>query len=411
MVLDEDSTQDKKTGWEQKKTKSSFKGDSCSDTLKGHVFMTFNESPDTATQYEKTIAALKIYVAESYDQPRYLIHLLNKLETPSVKEPADVDLETEKSALKREIFKRDVASYILARDLLINNLQAFYEVLWGQCTKPMRAQLKRNKQYTEMDDNKDCEKLLRAIKEVSHKFDSSISQYDAVDDALIKWCNLRQERNETLSEFLERFKSLLDVIEGFGLNVAMHPALYRYEGEQAGLDLDKTDEWSKNDKAKYSECRSSAREKMIAMVFLKRACKYRYGPLVQELRNRYAMTFNEYPTTLCDCYDMLLEYKLPSYEREKQPKKETGKDAQTDVTFAQVDKNGLDFVKGSDGMTRHKMDCRQCGRFGHMERHCPFSAAEIEKMKAEPARKQEKKESPEKESKEDVNMFSIRWRY
>ena len=137
-------------------------------------------------QFEKTIEKFKTYVGTAYDRSGDLLGLFENLVTPVITKPENVDLSsTTTTDLQREIFKQDVAEYIKARNKLHTNLVALYEVIWGQCSKSMKTKLQGLSEYETIKSSKDCAALLLHIKAICHKFDSAISLYDAVDDAMV----------------------------------------------------------------------------------------------------------------------------------------------------------------------------------------------------------------------------------
>ena len=90
---------------------------------------------------------------------------------------------------------------------------SLFDVIWGQCSPMMQVKLKveftaRGKSI----DDKDVMLLLKAIKGVSHRCDSTINPYEAVDEGKRKWYALHQGPNDSPVDFLT-YLYLVELIE------------------------------------------------------------------------------------------------------------------------------------------------------------------------------------------------------
>ena len=59
-----------------------------------------------------------------------------------------------------------------------------------------------------------------------------------------------------------------------------------------------------------AEAKATAREEYLAVLLIRKSDPKRYGQLVLELENNHTRGADQYPTTMEQAYDMLVNYKL-----------------------------------------------------------------------------------------------------
>ncbi len=145
--------------------------------------------------------------------------------------------------------------------ILKENLVSLIDIIWGQCSPMMHAKLKA--EFTTKGksiDDKDVTLLLKAIKGVSHRFHSTINPYEAVDEGRRKWYALHQGPNDS------------HAIEHYGGDIANDTVLINYETSEFKKTLHLV----------------ALTDKLLAVAFLRRADRARYGDFLRDLRNSYA---------------------------------------------------------------------------------------------------------------------------
>ena len=96
-----------------------------------------------------------------------------------------------------------------------------------------------------------------------------------------------------------------DVVEHCGGNIGDHKSLMKHcpDKKPAGT----TDAKTALNKRK---AKKEAKEAYMAMAFISGANRIKYGRLIEELENSYLKgNKNEYPKTVTDAYNLLLNYK------------------------------------------------------------------------------------------------------
>jgi len=118
--------------------------------MNGHIFQCFNEFNDK-NQFPKTVKALGWYITNNLKFLGNMMPLTKELIKPTIKEPEDLDA-SETSKLKITLWEKKVAGYATLLDHIKSKLKAVFTMVWGQCSKAMRAKLKSLLDYK----TKDC---------------------------------------------------------------------------------------------------------------------------------------------------------------------------------------------------------------------------------------------------------------
>ena len=140
------------------------------------------------------------------------------------------------------------------------------------------------------------------------RFEGTRYIFLSLDDARTAYYSYTQPEHQTLAEYLTHFKSLVDVLDHYKASVGEDPAFLDTAGvlleeeEPDGSDPNLTAQW----KARRV---LAARYRTLAIAFLKRSYKPKYGALVTDLENQYTRGTDQYPNDLTSAYNMLLNYR------------------------------------------------------------------------------------------------------
>jgi hypothetical protein len=125
-----------------------------------------------------------------------------------------VDPADDKPSLTdKEIWKQLVVEYVRRNSKLTQNMETVYSLICGQCTEYMVAKLKGLPDYNSFNDSVDLIKLLKAIKGLTYHFEGQRYQALALHGALTRFYMLRQDRNTTNAQYLEKFQTNVAVVE------------------------------------------------------------------------------------------------------------------------------------------------------------------------------------------------------
>jgi hypothetical protein len=85
--------------------------------------------------------------------------------------PPDLDEEAAKSATQKRILEKRVDEYVKRDTKLQENCENLYSLVFGQCTKFMRAKLEALNDYEEMVHTFDVIALMKAINVLTYQFE------------------------------------------------------------------------------------------------------------------------------------------------------------------------------------------------------------------------------------------------
>jgi hypothetical protein len=210
------------------------------------------------------------------------------------KVPKPVDPAEDKPSLTdKEIWKQSVVEYLRRNNKLKQNMETVYSLIFGQCTEYMVAKLKGLPDYGSFNDSVDLIKLLKAIEGLTYHFGGQRYQALELHGALTHFYMLRQDRNTTNAQYLEKFQTNVAVVEQFGGNIGRSTGAVRTELELAGF-ADQTTA-GKKDKLAATQ---RAKDKYLAVAFLCSTDKARYTKLLEDLYNVYLYGTNIIQSTL-----------------------------------------------------------------------------------------------------------------
>jgi hypothetical protein len=106
----------------------------------------------------------------------------------------------------------------------------------------------------------------------------------------------------------------------------------------------------------------AARDRTLALAFLKGADRKLYGTLWIELENQFTRQHDQYPHDLTAAYNLLLNYKPTTRARY---------DADDDVNGLTFTQRGGVTTPGTNGVTHERVTCFTCNHNGHYASDCP----------------------------------------
>ena len=266
--------------------------------MNGHVFQCHSETSD-AKQFSVTLEKLQHYVFKHFKNPTDIGGIFKDLEIPTVPRPTkpappsdDNDpVAAADHEIDLSIFCEDVKEYVKRRNVLIENVKKLYSVIWGQCSMPMRAKLGAADGFNTIEDGKETDKLLREVKGISYEYDGHRNPYLALDDAKTKYYKYYQKENETNVSHFNTFRALAEVVEHHGGDIGRDDALVNLEIKKV---LPKEDINTVGSE-KLTLFRSISRSKALAIGFIKRSDRGRYGDLIDDLENHFSRGTDQYP--------------------------------------------------------------------------------------------------------------------
>ena len=107
-----------------------------------------------------------------------------------------------------------------------------------------------------------------------------------------------------------KFKNTIEVIKHYGGTIGEDKAQVFEELKSVGCNYERVSA----EEIKIAQ--DQAKRKMHAIAFLKRADKGRYGQLITDLENQFTRGTDQYPMSVTETFNLLVNYKKPAAVRE-----------------------------------------------------------------------------------------------
>jgi hypothetical protein len=332
--------------------------------MNGHVFQSHNENA-SKNQFLKTVEALSEYINKNLDFPKDMSSLCKSYKVETVAEPTDLLSTDKQSATKRLIWETKVKNFVKRMDIQEKNLQIIFSVIWGQCSITMQSKLQSLDDFEERNDECDCAWIINEIKGITHKFEGTRYVFLSVADARLNFYQYKQDQQQPLHEYLKNFRSLLEVLEHYGATVGEDECFLKsledYPESDEPTDPKLLPAWTK-------KRATDARNRTVAILFLKGADRRRYGSLWTDLENQFSRGVNQYPNDLVAAYNLLLSHKETKRSNNSNGSEVVREDEEVSgMTFVQH----AEIIAGTDGITLAHMKCFACNHPGHLATMCP----------------------------------------
>jgi hypothetical protein len=132
--------------------------------------------------------------------------------------------EVGKAAGEMMMWKMKATLVLTRNTLLESNMQSVYALIKGQCSKPVLEKVESQETYATTHMNRDPIGLLSIIKGMmfndNSRKDRAVTLMDIIQPNVVS-----QTRYMTLSEYLEKFSTQLDVLKSAGGDICSHPGM------------------------------------------------------------------------------------------------------------------------------------------------------------------------------------------
>ena len=286
-----------------------------------------------AAQFTKTTEKLCNYMQANFKSGADIAGALRQLRDLTITLPDPPTGSTDSAgnpipptAAEEHMFKRKFDAEYTREQRYDENKKKAYALLYEHCAPELKALLKGDDNWSNMESQQDSISLLRKIKGLCCKFDPTKQETRAIvaaDKAIMYYV---QEAHVSNSQYFERFNALVDTALSYGSSIGHSKALVSSELSKMGTDRDSA---TPAQKAKAMEL---AQESYLSMLMLDGANYYKFKDLREELDNDYAKGNDTYPTNRNAVLRLLNSRKMSTSARLPNPR---GGDSA--VVFAQGD--------------------------------------------------------------------------
>lgn len=257
---------------------TNFKG--TTPAMNGHVFECYDEQSDRR-QFTKTVKALESHVKKTMKNPEDLASLFAPQPSlPVLTKPpkplalsGKVDNPPDEGDL--EVWKQDLRELSKRKQVLRGNMAAIHAVVRGQCSKAMKAKLRSLASYEEKTREDNCNWLMKSIMAITMQFDEKHDRYISMLDAIGGFVNCRQQRDQTVTSYIEALRSFTDTIEYHGGSILLNPDLVP-ERVSNGRVLSE------------AERKQIGRDCTFAAAAIRGSDRTRFGSLQTSLKNQFS---------------------------------------------------------------------------------------------------------------------------
>lgn len=355
---------------------SHFKGKT--PELKGFVFGCTGSN--SAKLYVEVRDEIAEYCGRNFKHGGDILQTIKNKERIAIPEPAEVSEEDAKKLDKRRLFERTIDAAANREQRLEDNMKRAFTVAVGQCTELTTAKLHGTSNWTKINKDLDLIELLKLVKELMQKFEEHKYEVLALHSALKRLYLFKQGSEMTNEKFLERFKTLADVVDERGGDIGVTTASLKNRVVANGASS--TNPWTA-DESEVEVAKQEAREEYLAVALLSAADPGRYSQLNRELANDYIKAGCKgrdsiYPRTVVGAYGLLKNYKSSTERRNPKPGKGLG-----GLSFVNKGEEGeeaaLVAAGGKGWKGKGKLPCHNCWELGHFARDCTNEARPMPK--------------------------------
>ena len=249
----------------------------------------------------KSKKALANYVGRTYQHSGDIRRAIETLTLPIIPTPT-APVGDPIPPLVAAIFSEQVKEYVKQNSRLHENIKRLWALVWGQCSDTIRTRLQSLEYYEDMRAASDGLQLLIAIKDLMLNVQEQKYIPLSIHIAKRQFFLLSQGRN-TVGEYYEQFKNQTDVLSHIGAGIGDDEAIMKQVLRSQGINInDATDEEEESAELEGIQW-------YLALAFLMGSDWNRYGRLLEKLENDFTAGNDNYPKTLTDAYNMLLEWK------------------------------------------------------------------------------------------------------
>lgn len=304
------------------------------DAVIQQVERTFRHGPDIG----RSLDAMKIFDLEPFRPKREISPLSDEHDRSIDQGGIDIDYQGDSRLFKQR--KQD----------LEDGLAKAYQVIYSSfCTKAMQTRIEQHPDF-ETKLKRDPIATLEAIK--SLMMDPVRAQYHYVSmvDQWERLLNTKQQQEEPLLDYVNRFKQARDVFKG-------------KMGKSFLMDyIETTKEYQGGDAAEKLRLKQVCGAELMAYLAIRNCDQAKYGTLCAGLTSQFSLGQDQYPKTIQVSMDVLTQH---SYDAKHKADKKRNRDRSKKENPDEESSKAASFAQQG-----RKPICYCCGKEGHYSDSC-----------------------------------------
>jgi len=342
------------------RSQNTYKSTKRSEPLKFHPHgsgsaqqkATFETVKEKTVNYLKKTYEYGTDIADTVDKET-LFDIESKLPTRKISTKTVAAEKEEEQKTYDEIFKSDLYSYRKRSEEFQKNLSKAYALIYDTyCDKAMQNEIKKRPNYSAIVN--DPVALIKAIREIMHEPIREKYPFASVTEAISRLINFKQQDNESLLDYTNRFKQARDVLKS-------HIGTHFLE-----LFIKNQSTYKSASSTKQTEMISEAWDKWLAYLLIKSSDDKKYKKLKETMSSQYSMKQDQYPKDIDDAVDILNAHKWDNSGKKKSQREKKEKSNKDDDTVSTItESTEMSFAQGQDAII-----CYCCGEKGHKSNKC-----------------------------------------
>ena len=249
--------------------------------------------------YEMVKTHIEQYVQKTYKHGQDIAESLRDLQKKDlsgampVRQMSTYVKESEERVRNDILYTAEVQNYMDRENTLETNLgRAYALILSTYCNGTMQDRIKEHPEFDSKIQNDPIE-LLKAIKIVMHDPIRAKYPYASLTEALMRTLNIKQLEQESLIDYMKRFKQSRDVLKS------------HIGGDILNKFVKNLPEYRQSTMSGQQEMKSEAFGRWMAYMMIRNSDQANYGSLLNGMVSQFSMNNNQYPVDIRQAMDIL----------------------------------------------------------------------------------------------------------